>query len=152
MRECGLKPVLLAGVEEARTSAMGRDRRLPGREGRGRRDLGGGSLELVEIRGRPMHLHGVSLPLGALMLGELRAGGRPSSSARSTGRSKNEDWGRRCPSRSLWSAALWRALASYAMEEIKHLLTDPHGFELDGKRSPAARQAHADFRIRPSST
>ncbi len=37
----------------------------------------------------------------------------------------------------------WRALASYAMEEIKHPLTDPHGFELDGKRGAAARQAHA---------
>ena len=88
--ECGFSPVLLTGEEEARTSAMGVIGAFPGAKGVVA-DLGGGSLELVEIRDGQC-LHGVSLPLGALMLGEMRAEG-PAKFKRKINRAlKNEDW------------------------------------------------------------
>ncbi|MBS1240225.1 MAG: Exopolyphosphatase, partial [Proteobacteria bacterium] len=46
---------------------------------------------------------------------------------------KNEDWAHSMSEPLYMVGGTWRALASYAMEEIKHPLTDPHGFELDGE-------------------
>jgi exopolyphosphatase/guanosine-5'-triphosphate,3'-diphosphate pyrophosphatase len=70
VRAAGLEPELLAGTEEAIASAMGVRSAFPGASGIAG-DIGGGSLELVELRdgqfGRP-----ASFPLGTLRLPALR--------------------------------------------------------------------------------
>ena len=131
VRECGFEPVLLSGEEEARTSAMGVIGAFPGAKGVVA-DLGGGSLELIEI-GNGQCTHGVSLPLGALMLGDMRAEGPAKFKRKINKVLRNEDWAHSMSEPLYMVGGTWRALASYAMEEIKHPLTDPHGFELDGE-------------------
>lgn len=133
VRECGFKPVLLSGEEEARTSAMGVIGAFPGAKGVVA-DLGGGSLELVEIRDGQT-THGVSLPLGALMLGEMRAQGPDKFKRKINKALKNEDWAHAMSEPLYMVGGTWRALASYAMEAVRHPLTDPHGFELEGKEA-----------------
>ena len=68
-RICGLKINILSGSREARLSALGvvsgvhRPNGIVG-------DLGGGSLELIDVRGNRVH-GGVTLPLGSLALQDL---------------------------------------------------------------------------------
>lgn len=129
VEDLGLAPRVISGEEEARLSAHAVLGAFPGAEGVVA-DLGGGSLELVEIAeedtGPP-----ISLPLGTLRLAEYRA------AARSTMRERLE----RKIARSGWTGAkgkplylvggTWRAMAVYAMEARKFPLTDPHGLSLD---------------------
>jgi hypothetical protein len=73
VRQFGLSPRLLSGEEEARASATGVIAAFPGAHGVAA-DLGGGSLELVEIaEGRSTG--GITLPFGTLLLPDLRAAG-----------------------------------------------------------------------------
>jgi len=68
-RICGVKINILSGSREARLSALGvvsgvhRPNGIVG-------DLGGGSLELIDVRGNRVH-GGVTLPLGSLALQDL---------------------------------------------------------------------------------
>ncbi|MDP6706113.1 MAG: Ppx/GppA family phosphatase [Alphaproteobacteria bacterium] len=66
---CGIDIRVLDGAEEARLSALGVLAGTPGAEGL-MGDLGGGSLELVELTGRDSG-QGVTLPLGSLRLSPL---------------------------------------------------------------------------------
>ncbi len=131
VRKCGFEAVQLSGEVEAQTSAMGVIGAFPGARGVVA-DLGGGSLELIEIRNGKC-THGVSLPLGALMLGEMRAEGPEKFKRRINKALKNEDWAHAMTEPLYMVGGTWRALASFAMHEAKHPLTDPHGFELDGE-------------------
>lgn len=130
VRECGFEPVLLSGEEEARTSAMGVIGAFPGAHGVVA-DLGGGSIELVEI-GNGEAMHGVSLPFGSLMLGEMRAAGPEKFKRKVTKALRGEDWDHPMAEPLYMVGGTWRALACLAMEEARHPLTDPHGFTLDG--------------------
>jgi exopolyphosphatase/guanosine-5'-triphosphate,3'-diphosphate pyrophosphatase len=129
VREVGFEPVLLSGEEEARTSAMGVIGAFPGARGVVA-DLGGGSIELVEVRNGET-THGVSLPFGSLMLGEMRADGPEKFKRKITKALKAEDWAHPVAEPLYMVGGTWRALACFAMEEAGHPLTDPHGFTLD---------------------
>jgi len=129
VRECGFEPVLLSGEEEARTSAMGVIGAFPGAQGVVA-DLGGGSIELVEIADGECN-HGVSLPIGTLLLPELRAQGSAKFKRKVNRALANEDWAHAIDAPLYMVGGTWRALACFAMHEAKHPLTDPHGFELD---------------------
>ncbi|OJW59407.1 MAG: exopolyphosphatase [Sphingomonadales bacterium 63-6] len=131
VRECGFAPILLSGEEEARTSALGVIGAFPGARGVVA-DLGGGSLELVEIRDGQC-THGASMALGTLMLGELRAAGGDEFRRRVNKALKHEDWAHSMSGPLYMVGGTWRALAGFAMTEAKHPLTDPHGFELTGE-------------------
>ena len=72
-KEAGLDVRVLSGDEEARLSGMGLLSGVPGADGVVG-DLGGGSLELVNIRGGRM-IDAVTLPIGALRLNEFRERG-----------------------------------------------------------------------------
>ncbi|WP_336981165.1 Ppx/GppA family phosphatase [Altererythrobacter fulvus] len=133
VRECGFTPTLLSGEEEARTSAMGVIGAFPGARGVVA-DLGGGSLELVEIRDGKC-THGASMPLGTLMLGELRAEGSEEFKRRVNKALKHEDWAHSMSEPLYMVGGTWRALAGFAMAEAGHPLTDPHGFELTGEEA-----------------
>ena len=70
-KDTGLEPRILSGEEEARISASGVIGAFPSSCG-SVADLGGGSLELVEITGGETGKP-VSLPLGALRLPDYRS-------------------------------------------------------------------------------
>lgn len=130
VREVGFNPVLLSGEEEARTSAMGVIGAFPGAHGVVA-DLGGGSLELTDIRSGEWS-HGVSLPLGTLMLQELRAAGPDKFKRKVTKALKGADWAHAMEGSLYMVGGTWRALACFAMEEARHPLTDPHGYAIGG--------------------
>jgi exopolyphosphatase / guanosine-5'-triphosphate,3'-diphosphate pyrophosphatase len=73
VRELGLEAELLSGEDEAHASGFGVISSNPGASGLVA-DLGGGSLELVRIGGGAVHER-VSLPLGAMRIAAIRAGG-----------------------------------------------------------------------------
>lgn len=131
VRQCGFEPVLLAGEEEARTSAMGVIGAFPGARGVAV-DLGGGSFELVDIWGGECH-NAASMPIGTLLLPGLRAQGSARFRRRIEGALATEGWADQAAATLYMVGGTWRALASFAMQEAKHPLTDPHGFELDGE-------------------
>lgn len=126
--QCGLPATLLSGAEEARTSAMGVIGAFPGASGVVA-DLGGGSLELVEIDG-DRTMHGVSLPLGTLILPALRAEGSAHFKRQVNKALKGEDWAHPIKRPLYMVGGTWRAFASCAMADARHPLTDSHGFEL----------------------
>lgn len=124
----GLNPRLLSGEEEAVTSAMGVIGAFPGARGVVA-DLGGGSLELVHVDGQECE-HGTSLPLGALRLPQLRAGGSVTFGQRIRKVVKSAKW--TCPpGETLYLVGgSHRAIARFAMQALTWPLDDPHGFEL----------------------
>lgn len=145
VRALGLEPRLLSGEEEAITSAMGVAGAFPDAQGIVA-DLGGGSLEIVHVNG--MHCeHGVSLPLGALRLPQLRAAGAARFGRRVRKMVEATEW--QCaPGEALYLVGgAHRALARYAMHAAKWPLDDPHGFELDA--DAAAKLCRSVLRGQP---
>ena len=65
-RECGISLRVLSGIEEARLSALGTLCAIPDADGV-MGDIGGGSLELVEIQEGKIENH-ATLPLGTIPL------------------------------------------------------------------------------------
>lgn len=124
----GLEPRLLSGEEEAIASARGVMAAFPGAKGVVG-DLGGGSLELVDIDGESCS-HGTSMPLGTLRLTELRAAGGVSFSRNVHKILAGADWAGDHGLPLYIVGGSWRALARYAMYKQKWPLDDPHGFEI----------------------
>jgi len=124
----GYAPRLLGGEEEALTSAAGVIGAFPGAVGVVA-DLGGGSLELVDIDGAECH-HGVSLPLGTLRLPALR-GGAPGSFSRKVGAMLAEvDWTAPHGATLYLVGGSFRSFARAAMHQLAWPCDDPHGFAL----------------------
>lgn len=133
VRELGLSPALLSGSQEAAASAQGVLCAFPGARGVVA-DLGGGSLELVEI-GDGKHGRGVTLPLGTLRLARMREmhpaaalGGMRTQIAAKV----PSDLGKGHPLYIVGGS--WRALAQFAMHEIGWPIRSTHGFILDPQR------------------
>ena len=128
IRALGLRPRLLSGEEEAITSAHGVMAALPGAKGIVG-DLGGGSLELVDVDGDQC-AHGISLPLGTLNLPELRMAGPAQFNRKVTKILQKADLaaGRGLPLYLVGGS--FRAFARYAISATAWPLDDPHGFEL----------------------
>jgi exopolyphosphatase/guanosine-5'-triphosphate,3'-diphosphate pyrophosphatase len=79
-RQCRVQVKIIDGAEEARLSAAGVLAGIPDADGIVA-DLGGGSVELVRVRGRGQIEEGVSLPLGPLRLAEFGDRGKGLSEA-----------------------------------------------------------------------
>lgn len=137
----GLSPRQLSGEEEAETSALGVIAAFPGAKGVVA-DLGGGSLELVDIdAGRSRH--GTSLPLGTLRLPALRSGG-PAKFARRIHRIlEGADWSDRRGQPLYLVGGSFRAIARFAMHRLDWPLDDPHGFVLAPDQALAVCRAAA---------
>jgi len=73
IRELGLDPVILSGEAEARLAGLGVISGIPDADGVAG-DLGGGSLELVEVKGGAAR-RAASLPLGVLKLAAIAGRG-----------------------------------------------------------------------------
>jgi len=128
VRALGLAPRLLSGEQEALTSAHGVAAGFPGARGVVG-DLGGGSLELIDIDG-PNCTHGVSLPLGTLRLPALRQGGAGDFSKRVHKMLRGADWSHAHDQPFYLVGGSFRALARVAMVRMGWPIDDPHGFEL----------------------
>jgi len=125
----GFAPRLLSGEQEAVTSAHGVLGAFPGARGIVG-DLGGGSLELIDIDGDSCR-HGVSMPLGTLQLAALRAGGDRAFGQLVSKALKKADWAAEPGSTLYLVGGSLRAFARYAMARLEWAIDDPHGFELD---------------------
>ncbi len=124
----GLHPRMLSGEEEAVISARGVMAAFPGAAGVVG-DLGGGSLELVDIA-RDRCTHGISLPLGTLRLPGLRALGPAKFTRRIQKMLAKADWAGAHGQRLYLVGGSWRALARYAMLRHDWPVDDTHGFEM----------------------
>lgn len=128
VRGFGLSPRLLSGEEEARASATGVIAAFPGARGIAA-DLGGGSLELVEIDESVLS-GGITLPFGTLRLPDMRAAGPQKFSAAVRAGLKARAWNKSFGLPLYIVGGSWRALALQAMRVIEWPVDDPHGFEL----------------------
>ncbi len=130
----GLKPRIVPGDEEAALSGMGVLSAIPDARGVVA-DLGGGSLELVEVADGKLGM-GVSLPLGV-----LRVGSDPSRKAMAAAIRKGVKG--TSLEASLKSSSLYlvggsfRALARLDLHEVDHPLPIVHGHRLSAERIDA---------------
>lgn len=141
IRALGLTPRLLSGEEEAITSAHGVIGAFPRAQGVVG-DLGGGSLELVDVDADGCR-HGTSLPLGTLRLPGLRAGGERAFGQTVAKMLKRAEW-RADPGSTLYLVGgSLRAFARHAMTTSGWPIDDPHGFEIDAAPAQAVAKALA---------
>ena len=128
-----LDPRLLSGEEEALASARGVMAAFPGARGVVA-DLGGGSLELVDIDG-PTCSHGCSMPLGTLRLTQLRAQGGARFTREVHRILVGADWAGEHDLPLYLVGGSWRAMARMAMHLDDWPIQDPHGYELAPERA-----------------
>lgn len=133
VRALGLDPRLLSGEEEARYAALGVIGAFPQAQGLVA-DLGGGSLELVEVSAGACG-QGVSLPLGTLRLAPLRAKGEEPFRKAVAAALDEARWARDVPGPLFLVGGTWRALAHLAMLRTRYPLSDPHAYTLDPDRA-----------------
>lgn len=133
VRGFGLSPRLLSGEEEARASAAGVIAAFPGASGIAA-DLGGGSLELVEIDG-DVHAGGITLPFGTLRLADMRAAGPQHFAATVRDGLDVRGWAKGAGLPLYIVGGSWRALALQAMRALDWPVDDPHGFELPAEEA-----------------
>ncbi len=124
----GLEPRLLSGEEEALASAHGVIGAFPGAKGVVA-DLGGGSLELIDIDGAHCE-HGASMPLGTLRLAQLRAAGPEKFARRVQKMLAAADWSGGHSQPLYLVGGSWRALARLAMRQDDWPVDDTHGYTL----------------------
>ena len=129
----GLKPRLLSGEEEAIAAARGVMAGFPGARGVAA-DLGGGSLELIDVDGERC-THGISLPLGTLRLPGLRLGGAARFGRRVKKMMRAADWAGAHGQTLYLVGGSWRALARFAMLRMDWPVDDPHGFALSAEEA-----------------
>ena len=129
----GFAPRLLSGVEEAETSATGVIGAFPDARGIVG-DLGGGSLELVDVADGGTS-HGVSMPLGSLRLSGLRVGGDRTFARKVGTMLAKADWAAE-PGVTLYLVGgSMRAFARAVMVRMNWPLEDTHGFTLDAAKA-----------------
>ena len=125
----GLQPRQLTGEEEAMFSAQGVVGAFPDARGTVA-DLGGGSLELVRIKGGQCK-RGVSLPIGTLRLPILLEGGAVRFRKRFAKHLNDSGWSAK-PDETLYLVGgTFRAIARHAMFRTGSPLDDPHGYEMN---------------------
>lgn len=126
----GHKIRILSGEEEAVYSADGVMLGIPGADGLVA-DLGGGSLELAEIRNNEVN-HWASLPLGVLALEEAGSGNLEQVRAIIEKALADLPWLQLVSERTLYIVGgTWRALAKLHMDSTRYPLEVLHQYECD---------------------
>jgi len=124
----GINAQLIDGSEEGRLSALGVLSASPEAEGL-MGDLGGGSLELVEVGAGGLGA-GTTLPLGALRLGSENGRGRRRKQIDAA--LKGVDWLAQAEGRTLYVVGgAWRAIGRVHMAQTEHPLRVLHGYRVD---------------------
>lgn len=141
----GFKPRLLSGEEEAETSAYGVIAAFPGAQGIVA-DLGGGSLELIDIDGEDCR-HGVSLSIGTLRLPQLLEKGARSFSRFVARQLDAADWNAEPDATLYLVGGSFRSLGKLALSQSGTTIDDPHGHSQD--RASAIAFARRIARLTP---
>lgn len=135
---CGWPIRVLSGAEEARLSAQGVVAGTPGADGI-MGDLGGGSLELVELNAGRVG-RAVTLPLGPLRLIETCGEDRAAAAAEIDRQLAAVDWLSEAAGRGFYPVGgAWRNLARLKMAQDAYPLRVIHGYRLSG----AVARSHA---------
>jgi exopolyphosphatase/guanosine-5'-triphosphate,3'-diphosphate pyrophosphatase len=146
--QCDTKVTVLSGMSEARLAAMGVISSMPRATG-AMGDLGGGSLELVELKGGRLG-RAVTLPLGPLRLQEVAGQSREAAQAEIDRHLDQVDWLADCGDASFFPVGgAWRALARIHMEQTQYPLHVIHGYGLP--RRTAQDMARVVSRLGPHS-
>jgi exopolyphosphatase / guanosine-5'-triphosphate,3'-diphosphate pyrophosphatase len=147
----GLAPELLSGEAEASASAAGVISAFPGADGIVG-DLGGGSLELIDVRaGNPGRR--ASFPLGVLLLPARRAGGDKAFRDDVAAMLHKDGWAATGARRPFYLVGgSWRALGHLDMHLTGSALPGVHGYEFDKRRIAPLRAAIAEAGPRLSKT
>ena len=128
-RRCRSPVRVLSGQEEARLSALGVLSGLPTADG-AMGDLGGGSLELVELRAGAIG-HNDTLPLGPLRLMEASDGEAKKSRDFVQKSLDKLNWLSYCRNRSFFAVGgAWRAIARLHMEQTRYPLHVIHHYRV----------------------
>lgn len=133
-QQCRISLRVLSGMEEARLSALGTLCAIPDADGV-MGDIGGGSLELVEIREGKTENH-ATLPLGTIPL--LESGLSPAKAAKKLIAPCLEDipWLSNAKKKTFYAVGgSWRALAKRHMETEDYPLRIVHGYSLSSSRA-----------------
>jgi exopolyphosphatase/guanosine-5'-triphosphate,3'-diphosphate pyrophosphatase len=126
---CGLEVRVLSGADEAELSALGVLSGIPEADGV-IGDLGGGSLELVQVTAGAVGAH-ATLPLGPLALHERAGADAASAKALIDEAIAGLRWLREVPGRPLYLVGgSWRALARIHMARHDYPLRVIHRFRL----------------------
>lgn len=139
LEELGLSPRVLSGEDEAELSACGVKGAFPGAQGVVA-DLGGGSLELVRLRGDEAK-DPVTLPLGTLRLPDLRGDSRSDMRGSLEKILKKNAPDSKKGETLYLVGGTWRAMAVFAMQEQGNPLSDPHGYTISAKQALAMAKA-----------
>lgn len=141
VRKLGLRPRILSGEEEGKRAGQGVLSAIPDAEGVVG-DLGGGSLELVEVSDGRV-LRSASLPLGVLRLDALIEKG--GFSKRVDKAIKAAGFGDGCAGRPFYMVGgSWRALARLELALTRHPLPITHQHVMPVDRPRALREALAN--------
>ncbi len=98
-------------------------------------DLGGGSLELVRLRGRAFE-HNVSLPLGSLALVDKTRGEKTEAMTLIEEGLASLPWLGEARAQTFFAVGgTWRALAKVHMRQTGYPLSAVHGYRLDARRA-----------------
>jgi exopolyphosphatase/guanosine-5'-triphosphate,3'-diphosphate pyrophosphatase len=133
VRRMGLECDVLSAEDEARLAGAGVTSGIPGAAGVAG-DLGGGSLELVEV-GAPISSTGISLPLGVLRLAPDDEGARAARKILKTAL-KETDLRKRAKGRPFYMVGgSWRALARIDMIATDFPLPITHQYKMKPARA-----------------
>ena len=128
-RLCGYPVQVLGGDQEARLSALGVVAAQPDADGI-MGDLGGGSLELVELTAGQIG-RSVTLPLGPLRLIDLSGDDRARAQAEISKHLTQLPWVKDLRGRTYYAVGgAWRTLARLQMEQTGYPLHVIHGYAL----------------------
>jgi exopolyphosphatase/guanosine-5'-triphosphate,3'-diphosphate pyrophosphatase len=133
VREIGFQPELLTGQQEAEMAGQGVLSGIPGADGIVG-DLGGGSLELVDVRDGEVRTS-ASLPLGVLRLNGLA--GKPDAVIKKLAKALDGlDFGKRARKRPFYMVGgSWRSLARLDMHLTGYPLPIMHQYEMAPARA-----------------
>jgi exopolyphosphatase / guanosine-5'-triphosphate,3'-diphosphate pyrophosphatase len=138
---------ILTGKDEARYAAFGVIAGIPEADGIVG-DLGGGSLELIDIRGGKLH-DGVTLPIGALRLIDLSGGNLKNARKIIDDYLDKAEVLKNLKGRSFYAVGgTWRNLARLHMAHVEYPLHVLHNYTLP--RHEAERMANNITQLSPS--
>ncbi len=144
IRKLGFEPELLSGEEEGRMAGLGVISAIPEADGIVG-DLGGGSLELVDIRNGEIG-RSVSLPLGVLRLSALEARGEAAFAKKIVKAIEAAGFARSARGRTFYLVGgSWRALAQLDLALIEHPLPITHQHDLSPERPAELRAILKQF-------
>lgn len=129
-RRCRVGVRILSGGAEARLSALGVISAIPEAAGV-MGDLGGGSLELVEVGQGRIGRH-ATMPLGPLRLADLAGGDRNRARLAIDGQLKRLTWLKRLKGRTLYAVGgSWRSIARAHMVAVDYPLHVIHNYRIE---------------------